>query len=143
MMPRRSVRTLSGAALAVGVCVLSTLASGQMSSVPAPKKIKDVKPVYPPESLKAGDEGVLLIELSLTAAGRVEKTRILWSGCERLEKAAVTAVRQWQYAPVPINGKAVPFSAVVQVSFTLPTEFRSRAGQPGACRWKEAPKPTP
>ena len=125
----------------VGICILSTLASSQMSAVRAPKKFKEVKPVYPPESLKAGDEGVLLIELSLTAAGTVERTRILWSGCERLEKAAVTAVGQWRYESVRVNGKAVPFSVVTRVPFRLPAAFRSRAGQPGACRWKEAPKP--
>ena len=129
-------------AFVAGICVLSALASGQVSVVPAPKKIKDVKPVYPPESLKAGDEGVVLIELSLTASGTVGKTRILWSGCGRLDKAAVTAVRQWQYEEVRVNGNAVPFTAVTEVPFRLPTVFRSRAGQPGACRWKDAPKPT-
>jgi TonB family protein len=129
-------------AVVVGICVLSTLASGQMSAVPAPKKIKDVTPVYPPLSLKAGDEGVVLIELSLTASGTVGKTRILWSGCERLDKAAVAAVRQWQYEQVRVNGNAAPFTAVTEVPFRLPSAFRSRAGQPGACRWKNAPKRT-
>ena len=133
---------MSVTALVVGICLLSSLASGQMGPVPAPKRIKEVKPVYPHESLKAGDEGVVLIELSLTASGTVEEARTLWSGCKRLDEAALTAVRQWRYEQVRLNGKPVPFKATTQVPFRMPTAFRARAGQPGACRWKEAPKPT-
>ena len=141
-MKHQSLNALSVTALVVGICVLSTLVSGQMSSVPAPKKVKDAKLVYPPESLKAGDEGVVLIELSLTASGTVEEARILWSSCERLDKAALTAARQWRYEQVRLNGKPVPFKVTTEVPFRMPTAFRSRVGQPGACRWKEAPKPT-
>ena len=131
--------SLSVSALVVAICVLPALASGQ---VPAPKKVNDVKPVYPPESLKTGDEGVVLIELSLTVSGTVEEARVLWSGCKRLDKAALTAVHQWQYEHVRLNGNAVPFKLVTEVPFRLPTAFKSRAGQPNACRWKDAPKPT-
>ena len=142
-MKQRPLGALSATALLVGICVLSTLASGQVGPpVPSPKKIKDVKPVYPPESLKAGDEGVVLIELSLSASGTVEEAQILWSSCQRLDKAALTAGRQWRYEQVRLNGKPVPFKVTTEVPFRMPTAFRSRAGQPGACRWKEAPKPT-
>ena len=81
----------------------------QVSSIPTPRKIRDAKPVYPREALQAGDEGVVLIELSITASGTVRDSRILWSGCQRLDKAALAAARQWRYEPVQLDGKPMPF----------------------------------
>lgn len=137
-MKRRLLMTLRIFAVIVAVCVLSPLALGQVAT---PRKIKDVKPVYPRESLQAGDEGTVLLELSLTATGTVGEARILWSSCQRLDKAALTAVRKWQYEQVRLNGTPVPFKVTTKVPFRLPTAFKSRAGPPTACRWKEAPKP--
>jgi TonB family protein len=120
------------------VCVLSAIVRGQVT---APRKIKDVRPVYPSESLQAGDEGVVLLELSVTASGTVGQARILWSQCKRLEQAALTAARQWQYAQVSVNGNPVPFTIVADVPFRLPARFKERARRTGACKWKEPPKP--
>jgi TonB family protein len=120
------------------VCVLPAVAVGQ---VMAPRKTKNVRPVYPRESLQAGDEGVVLVELSVMPSGTVGQARILWSQCKRLEEAAVTAVRQWQYAPVHVNGEPVPFTIVADVHFRLPARFKERVSRIGACKWKEPPKP--
>jgi TonB family protein len=120
------------------VCGLSGILMGQVT---APRKIKDVRPVYPSEALEAGDEGVILLELNVTASGTVEQARILWSQCTRLEQAAVTAARQWQFAQVRVNGRLVPFTVVADIPFRLPTRFKERAGRPRACTWKEPPKP--
>jgi TonB family protein len=119
------------------VCLLSAIVVGQVT---APRKIKDVRPVYPSASLEAGDEGVVLVELSITPSGTVGQARILWSQCKRLEQAALTAVRQWEYAPVPVNGKPVPFTIVADVPFRLPARFKERTGRTGACKWKDPPK---
>src|SRR5688500_6434546 len=85
--------------------------------------------------------------LPALASGQVSTPRklndgILWSGCQRLDKAALTAVRKWRYEQVRLNGKPVPFKVLTEVPFKLPTAFKSRAGRTNACRWKEAPKPT-
>jgi TonB family protein len=136
---QRPLMTLSVYAAMVAVCVLPALASGQVST---PRKLNDVRPVYPRESIQAGDEGTVLLELSITASGTVEEARILWSSCERLDKAALTAVRKWRYEQVRLNGRPAPFKVMTQVPFKLPTAFKSRAGRTNACRWKEAPKPT-
>ena len=119
------------------VCVLSAVAAGQVT---APRKVKDVRPVYPRESLEAGDEGAVLLELNVTPSGSVGQARILWSQCKRLEQAALTAAGQWQYAQVPVNGKPVPFTIVADVRFRLPARFNERAGRTGACKWKDPPK---
>jgi TonB family protein len=122
----------------LAVCLLSTIAAGQ---VPAPRRIKDVRPVYPSESLQAGDEGVILVELNVTPSGTVGQVRLLRSECKRLEQAALTAVRQWQYEPVLVNGKPAPFTITANVPFRLPARFKERAGRIGACKWKEPLKP--
>ena len=106
----------------------------------SPEKIRDVPPVYPRESLQAGDEGVVLLELSVTTSGTVGQARIIWSRCKRLGEAALTAVRQWQYEQVWVNGAPVPFTVTANISFKLPPRFKARAGRAGACKWAEPPK---
>jgi TonB family protein len=132
---RAITRTAAGI---LGLCVLAAAAEGQVAS---PRRTKDVKPVYSRESLQAGDEGAVVLELSVTASGEVEQARILWSGCKRLEQAALMAVRQWQYEHVRVNGTAVPFKVVANVPFRLPPRFKNRAGRTGACKWTDPPKP--
>jgi TonB family protein len=125
-------------AAVIAVSVLAAFASPQMA---APRKVKDVKPVYPRESLQAGDEGTVLLELSVTASGTIGDARVIWSRCQRLDGAALAAVRQWQYEQVRVNGTAVPFMLVADVPFRLPPRFKGRAGRLGACRWTDPPKP--
>jgi TonB family protein len=108
---------------------------------PAPLKQKHVEPIYPPESLRMGDEGEFIIELQVGKSGGVENARIVYSGCQRFEKSALNAVRQWRYEPAQVNGQPVPFVAVVRVPFRLPQRFAMRAERPGACKWKPGPTP--
>src|SRR5688572_15144884 len=92
------------------------------------RKIKDVTPVYPPESLQVGDEGAFIIELGVDASGAVQEARIVWSGCQRLEKAALAAVQQWRYEHL-VDGKPAAFKMTTTVPFRLPPQLRSRAGR--------------
>lgn len=121
----------------MGVCLIAAVTAGQGF---APHKTKDVRPVYPRESLQAGDEGWVILELSVTASGTVGEVVTLGSSCKRLEQAALTAVRQWQYEPVRLNGEPVPFRVVVELPFRLPPRFKGRAGRIGACKWTDPPK---
>ena len=82
-----------------------------------------------------------MFQLYVTAAGTVGEVRILQLPCKRLEQSAVTAVRQWKYEPVRLNGQPVPFSIGVVVPFRLPSRFKGRAGRNGACKWTEPPQP--
>src|SRR5215467_3372579 len=94
--------------------------AAQSSAVKAPRKIKDVKPVYPEQSLLAGDEGVVLVELKVDTSGSVTDTRVLWSKCSRLNESALKATRSWQFEQVLVDGKARPFAFTSQVPFRLP-----------------------
>jgi TonB family protein len=126
-------------AMVLIVGVLSSAASGQVT---VPRKTKHSEPVYPRESLRIGDEGAVLLELSVQGSGIVEDARVLWSGCERLNKAALATAKQWRYEQIRINGRPQPHKVVTTVSFKRPKRPKRRAPLAEACKWIEPPKPT-
>jgi TonB family protein len=117
---------------------VTAVVSAQISP---PRKMKDVSPVYPRESLERGDEGAVILELTVARSGAVERARVLRSECSRLEAAALAAVQQWRFESVRVNGTPMPFTVVSTVPFRLPPRYRSRAGRLGACKWTEPPMP--
>jgi TonB family protein len=121
---------------------LSQLRAAQMSGIKPPRKLKDVKPVYPARSLVAGDEGAVRVELRVGASGSVTDALVLWSKCPALDEAALKAARAWEYEKVLLNGQATPFRVTATVPFRLPEPLKSRAGGAGACRWVDPPEPT-
>lgn len=87
--------------------------------VEPPSLIRRVEPEYPMHAALAGVQGVVILEATVSADGRVKDVRVLRS-VPMLERAAVDAVRQWRYSPVVLNGQKVPFILTVVVSFTVP-----------------------
>jgi TonB family protein len=130
--------TFLTALLAVGLTIQLT---AQVAPVKSPRKVKDVRLVYPAESLSAGDEGVVVVELKVGASGSVTDARVIWSKCPALNESALTAVRAWRYEQVRVNGEASAFAVTAAVPFRLPEKLKSRAGRQGSCKWVEPPKP--
>ncbi len=91
-------------AAAAGVGAPWELQAVQSATVSAPRKIKDVKPVYPEQSLAAGDEGVVIAELDVDASGAVTAARVLWSKCPALNDSALKATRSWRFEQWRVNG---------------------------------------
>ena len=87
-------------------------------NIAAPKKLKDVPPVYPPLAQQARVQGVVIIEATIGGDGAVRNTRVLRS-IPLLDAAALDAVRQWEFAPTLLNGVAVPVIMTVTVNFSL------------------------
>ena len=83
-----------------------------------PKKIKDVKPVYPEEAQKAGIEGIVIIEAIIGTDGNVNEAKVL-RPVPLLERAALDAVMQWKYTPTLLNGQPVEVIMTVTVTFSL------------------------
>lgn len=76
-------------------------------------------PKYPAAALRAGVGGTVLVRAQLDASGTPVNVEIVErSGSRDLDRAALTAVRKWRFAPAVRNGKAV--SSTVQV----PVDFR-------------------
>ena len=83
-----------------------------------PKKIKDVKPVYPEAAKAAGVQGIVIIEIMIGTDGAVNEAKVLRSVPE-LDRAAVDAVMQWKYTPTLLNGEPVKVIMTVTVTFSL------------------------
>ena len=86
--------------------------------VKEPKKIKDVKPVYPEEAKNAGVQGIVILETIIGTDGTVQQAQVL-RPVPLLEKAALDAVMQWRYAPTLLNGEPVEVIMTVTVTFSL------------------------
>lgn len=86
--------------------------------VQAPALVKRVNPEYPDLAVKAQVEGVVILEATVDQRGHVEDVRVIRS-IPLLDAAAKTAVRQWAYSPLLLNGRAERFILTVTVSFRL------------------------
>jgi TonB family protein len=87
-------------------------------AIQAPNKLKDVRPTYPVAAQYARVQGVVVIEATIGPGGNVERTKVLKS-IPLLDAAAEDAVKQWQYAPTVVDGKATPIVMTVTVNFSL------------------------
>ena len=90
--------------------------------VPPPKRIKDVRPVYPAIAQSARAQGVVIIEAIIGPDGHVQDAKVLRS-IPLLDAAALEAVKQWEFTPTLLNGEPVPVIMTVTVNFTLPDEL--------------------
>jgi protein TonB len=87
-------------------------------AIKQPTQLKRVDPPYPPEALAAGVQGVVIMEATIGADGKVTDVRVLRS-IPLLDQAAIEAVRQWEYTPTLLNDVAVPVLMSVTINFTL------------------------
>lgn len=82
--------------------------------------LRNPKPVYPTLSQRRGEEGEVLIELVVAADGSVQKVGIKRSsGFDRLDQAALSAVRNWRFVPGKRAGMPEAMSYVVPIPFRL------------------------
>lgn len=84
----------------------------------APKKLVDVRPVYPEIARSARVEGTVILEAVLDRTGRVSQVRVAKSS-PLLDQAAIDAVRQWQYSPSTLHGQPVEVLMTVTITFKL------------------------
>jgi TonB family protein len=83
-----------------------------------PKKIRDVKPVYPEDAKAAGVQGIVIIEAIIDENGDVKSAKVLRS-VPGLDDAAVGAVMQWKFTQTLLNGTPVQVLMTVTVNFSL------------------------
>jgi TonB family protein len=85
-----------------------------------PRKVKDVKPVYPAAMHAAGLTGDVPIQAVIGSDGSVSSVRVLSAQVHPdFAIAAVDAVRQWRFTPTLLNGQAVEVVMTVSVRFDL------------------------
>ncbi|MGD9892818.1 MAG: carboxypeptidase regulatory-like domain-containing protein, partial [Dehalococcoidia bacterium] len=82
-----------------------------------PRKLVDVKPVYPPELVAAGTGGIVTFTAVIGADGAVRDIADVQSPNPALEAAAVSAVRGWQFSQTFLNCEPI------EVKMTVTTKF--------------------
>ncbi len=82
------------------------------------KLVRRVEPVYPEMAIRAGIQGVVIIQVAVDESGRVADVRVV-SGNPILAAAARTAVEQWVYSPTSVDGRPISIIGTVSVNFTL------------------------
>ncbi len=84
-----------------------------------PVVVKQVKPTYPIELRKSGNQGDVQVAFTITAEGDVRDVRIVESAHPTLERAVVEAVGQWRYQPMTRRGQAVAGKVTLMMPFSL------------------------
>ena len=125
MGTRRRLIRLLALSFVVALCLpLSAATAGQPprvrvgGAIQPPKKIKDVKPVYPEDAKSAGVQGVVVLEIVIGTNGTVIETQVVRS-VPLLDKAAADAVALWEYTPTLLNGEPAEVVMNVTINFTL------------------------
>ena len=89
-------------------------------NIKAPRKLVDVRPVYPVSMREAGREGSVPLEAIIGQDGNVSSVRVVSAEVHPdFAIAAVDAVRQWKFSPTLLNGKPVEVVMSVKIDFKL------------------------
>lgn len=77
-------------------------------------------PTYPSVSRRLGEQGLVLLQVQVTANGTAESVELqTGSGSTRLDQAALEAVKKWRFVPAKRGEQSVYSSVVVPVRFSL------------------------
>jgi protein TonB len=77
-------------------------------------------PAYPSAARRLHEEGRVLLRVRVTADGRAGDVDVATSsGSERLDRAALDAVRRWRFVPARRGDEAVAAQVLVPIVFSL------------------------
>lgn len=82
--------------------------------------LNNPRPAYPSISRRMGEQGKVMLRVYVNAQGLPEQIELhKSSGFERLDKAAMDAVRRWKFVPGKRNGVAEAMWNIVPINFVL------------------------
>ena len=85
-----------------------------------PKPHKTIKPDYPKGARQRGEQGDVVLEIRVNAAGIVDRVDIVFScGFSELDEAAVRAARTARFTPAKSGGSPVASTARLTLNFKL------------------------
>ena len=85
-----------------------------------PKKVRNVDPIYPDLALASRVTAVVILDAEVDTRGYVRKVAVR-QGHPLFDAAAMTAVKQWRYQPLLLNGEPTAFILTVTLQFNLQT----------------------
>lgn len=91
---------------------LTPVFTGQSLSTKTHRTIKQVAPTYPDSMLHEGVSGFVDIIYTIDKSGITRDHVVQYSGSKSFEKAAINALRQFQYDPMIVDGKPVAVTGV-------------------------------
>ena len=97
---------------------------GPDSSMPSlarggsPTPMYSPAPSYPPQALRRGESGTVLVRVHVGPDGVPTSVSIVQSSRSRwLDKAALDAVRAWRFHPAQVNGRPTVGTVIVPIDF--------------------------
>ena len=91
------------------------------NGVLAPRLIREIRPEYTSEALRARIQGTVLLRTTILADGSVGSIRIIRSLDARfgLDDEALKTVKLWRFVPGTLAGRPVPVVVDIELTFTL------------------------
>ncbi len=91
------------------------------SGVTLPRVLREVKPQYTADAMRAKVQGTVLLECIVMPDGSVSDVQVVRSldAVFGLDQEAVKAARQWRFVPGSRLGEPVPVIITIELSFTL------------------------
>ena len=83
--------------------------------------MKEVKPAYTADAMRAKIQGSVWLECIVMPDGSVGEVKVTRSldPIFGLDQEAIKAARQWRFAPGTRMGQAVPVQITIELTFTL------------------------
>ncbi len=104
----------------LGAVRLCNAQQEKLTEVPAAEAqahaLTKLEPVYPPLAKASHVQGTVVVSAAITAKGTVSDVKAI-SGHPMLTPSALQAVKEQKYQPFLVNGRAVPVTTTVEVSF--------------------------
>jgi TonB family protein len=91
------------------------------NGIQVPKPIREVKPAYTADAMRAKIQGTAVVECVVLPDGSVGDVQIVKSldSSFGLDQEAVKAAKQWRFIPGTRNGLPVPVLITIELMFTL------------------------
>jgi protein TonB len=91
------------------------------SGVESPRLLRDAKPQYTADAMRAKIQGRVEIECIVETNGQCGKIQVVRSldSVFGLDQEAIKAVRQWRFVPGRLKGQDVPVIITIELTFTL------------------------
>lgn len=91
------------------------------NGVTSPRVLREVKPAYTADAMRAKVQGVVWLRCVVLADGSVGRVDVVKSldSTFGLDQEAIKAARQWRFAPGMKDGEPVSVRITIELSFTL------------------------
>lgn len=90
-----------------------------VEGVTMPRLLRDAKPAYTSDAMKAGVQGRISLDAVVSIDGEVTEARVAQSLHPDLDEEAIRALRTWRFAPAVLAGRPVPAIVNVEMTFSL------------------------